>query len=224
MDFHKYSTGRIRFINTYGISYKQFQEMKQLLENSFPDEDTLKEYLDSGAVLTPDQSKKILSVLYQSHFRSESNIFAEDIRKDAISYFGETKEWNKAGYILPDGTMLDFSGGENSKRIEDHREIDTIVSEYNILPSEHTPTDAVILFMNDGNIRISEYGIETSTPLTAAQKSKIQRAEVLRNRENIFVDISNLSGVVVKSLEYTRPYSFTKIFTDIENFFNNLIY
>ena len=70
------------------------------------------------------------------------NIFAK-----AIDHFGLTRDFRVAGYMLPDGTLLDFSGGAQGQRYQDHREIQDIL--------QSSGTDAMIEFMKQGAIRLS---------------------------------------------------------------------
>ena len=97
-----------------------------------------------------------------------------DIINKAIKHFGITDEPTEAGYILPDGRMLDFSDGKPFERIFDH---DTI-SEIGV-----SLTD----FMNLGAIRVNfpnvsqlNYGtivyIEIIKLMTNAQRRTMSRA------------------------------------------------
>lgn len=45
-----------------------------------------------------------------------------NICEESKKYFGLTEDANKAGFILADGSMLDFSGG-TEERIADHSEV-----------------------------------------------------------------------------------------------------
>ena len=47
----------------------------------------------------------------------------EYFRKKALKSFKTTTNFNEAGYLLPDGKMLNFSGVEHNHRYRDHREI-----------------------------------------------------------------------------------------------------
>jgi len=59
------------------------------------------------------------------------------IIRDAKRYFGITNDLNQAGYILPDGSLLDFSGGGGRTRGLDHTEIAYIFHKNNVeIPSE----------------------------------------------------------------------------------------
>jgi hypothetical protein len=94
------------------------------------------------------------------------------IAKEAISYFGTTRNLEEAGYVLPDGTLLDFSGrSEASKndyrrdgnhwiwtgkgrdylsnqRSMDHREVSKLPS-INKSSTYQSSTDAMLAFQRD---------------------------------------------------------------------------
>jgi len=103
----------------------------------------------------------------------------------AIEHFGLTDDPNEAGYILPDGTMLDFSGKntvsqENSSshmgtRPRDHREINFVLDDF---PGGTNRTDGMNAFMRlTGAIRIGYYPhwmfISFKSPMTERQISII---------------------------------------------------
>lgn len=69
------------------------------------------------------------------------------IEERARKYFGETEIFEFAGYILEDGTMLNFSH-EGFQRDEDHRTIGQFYS-------KASGTEAMCKFMRRGNIRCS---------------------------------------------------------------------
>ena len=71
----------------------------------------------------------------------------EYFRKKALKAFKTTTNFNEAGYMLPDGKLLNFSGGERNHRYRDHREIGEIYEATN-------GTAALNRFLSDGNIRI----------------------------------------------------------------------
>ncbi len=70
----------------------------------------------------------------------------------AVEFFGTTDNWREAGYLLPDGSLLDFSGaclgGSGcGKRLLDHREIFDVF--------DQGGTAGMLKFMALGAIRIS---------------------------------------------------------------------
>lgn len=69
------------------------------------------------------------------------------IEERAKKFFGETEIFEFAGYLLEDGTMLNFSH-EGYQRDEDHR----VIGEFY---SKASGTEALCKFMRRGNIRCS---------------------------------------------------------------------
>lgn len=139
-----------------------------------------------------------------------------DIFQKAVQYFGTTSDFREAGYILPDGTMLDFSdkqnGGLPGMRLLDHREVAEILD----LPQ----TEALITFMNSGCIRVMPEcpGLDISIYPTKKQIGVI-RHFVNYYRGDICIDISDKKGNIVTTFEYTEKTSSSRIIFDIRNVF-----
>lgn len=100
----------------------------------------------------------------------------------AKSEFGITADYNEAGYVLPDGTMLDFSGkrhgGQRGERGLDHRQIGEAEPEDEQKTGD--ATDRMIRFMKTtGAIRFVSYAdvftLESVRPLTEAQIYRLAR-------------------------------------------------
>lgn len=98
-----------------------------------------------------------------SNFVSRGEINQNLINK-AIEKFGLTDDFLEAGFILPDGTMLDFSGknigGIAGKRALDHRDITTIDDDLK------SGTNGMEEFMDMTNsiryeLRADQHGINT---------------------------------------------------------------
>ena len=138
-----------------------------------------------------------------------------DIFQKAVQYFGTTSDFREAGYILPDGTMLDFSdkqnGGLPRMRLLDHREVAEILD----LPQ----TEALITFMNSGCIRVMPEcpGLDISIYPTKKQIDVIRRF-VDYYRGNVCIDISDEKGNIVTTFEYTETSS-SRIIFDIRTVF-----
>lgn len=76
--------------------------------------------------------------------------------KTAIETYGTTDDPKKAGYILPNGVMLDFSLGYGQKRLE-HSDIGKIIFSAGLDPEEYP--DTMHSFMKQtGAIRMVAYG------------------------------------------------------------------
>jgi len=144
---------------------------------------------------------------------------AEEKRSKAIEEFGYTPYFYDAGYLLPDGKLLNLSGEKGrhtGQRGEDHRIISQI---YNHLEG----TEAVQDFINDGNVRVMaetpgiDIGVKTN--LTQSQYSKIKdMVDEYKDKGYFSVDFSDAKGNIVESLEYEGKFSATQIANDIKTY------
>lgn len=145
---------------------------------------------------------------------------ADYFRKQAVKEFGYTPYFYDAGYIMPNGKMLNFSGEKGQhygSRGEDHRAIGAIY--------ENTEgTDALVRFMNDGNIRIMAetpgLDISASTEPSKEQYTTIRRfANEFSDGGYFAVDLSDENGKTVGTLEYEGNINPTRIVNDIKHFY-----
>ena len=145
---------------------------------------------------------------------------AEYRRVLAKEQFGVTEDFKKAGYILPDGQMLDFAQNDSS-RDTDHREIMNVFG-----PAEvKTGTEALNEFLLDGNVRVMAEapGIDLSadTAPTAQQLEQIRKmAEQLGSERGQFtLDISTADGKVAASKEYSGRVDADKVVREIQAYY-----
>ena len=146
---------------------------------------------------------------------------ADEHMRQVQEYFGVTDNWNEAGYITRDGQSLDFSGrhegGLGGYRTVDHREIsDALGEEY----GGEGYSDALVRFMDEGNIRISPEsgGINLSVRPTAAQERAL-RDFISEYDGEVTLDLDNTDGVTVSSTEYPRGTRANKVISDIRSYF-----
>ena len=148
---------------------------------------------------------------------------AEYRRKQAVKTFGTTSDFNEAGYLMPDGKMLDFSGkkhgGQRGTRSEDHRAIGQIYAS-----SQKQGGEAMLSFMRDGNIRVmaSTPGIDMISTIepTAEQYSQIRKmAQRFAGEEYFNIDFTDENGQVVDTLEYDGRVNPERIINDIKTFY-----
>lgn len=145
---------------------------------------------------------------------------ADYFRKQAVKEFGYTPYFYDAGYIMPNGKMLNFSGEKGrhyGSRGQDHRAIGTIYADTN-------GTDALVRFMNDGNIRIMAetpgLDISASTEPSKEQYTTIRRfANEFSDGGYFAVDLSDGNGKTVGTLEYEGNINPTRIVNDIKHFY-----
>lgn len=146
---------------------------------------------------------------------------ADEHVRQVQEYFGITDNWNEAGYITRDGQSLDFSGrhegGLGGYRTVDHREIaDALGKNY----GGEGYSDALVRFMDEGNIRISPEsgGINLSVRPTAAQERAL-RDFISEYDGEVTLDLDNTDGVTVSSTEYPRGTRANKVISDIRSYF-----
>ena len=142
----------------------------------------------------------------------------DSVTAAAKKFFGTTYDWNKTGYLLTDGSQLDFSGKhegyDSGMRSVDHREIE------NVYTDGKERLDALNDFLQKGNIRImpESNGINLATLPTGKQEIALRRY-INRVRGEVTIDIDDANGNTVKSLEYDSGTSAVKILDDIHQYF-----
>lgn len=142
--------------------------------------------------------------------------------KAALSYFGKTYKWSETGYVLLDGSKLDFSGrhegGPGGYRTVDHRDIvDALGEDY----GGGDYSGGMVQFMQEGNIRISPEsgGINLAVMPTKAQMDSLSDF-ISKERGAVILDIDDANGNTISSTEYPRGTHANRVLQDIRNYFN----
>ena len=145
---------------------------------------------------------------------------AEYHRQMAKEKFGTTDAFEKAGYILPDGEMLNFAQYE-AARDTDHREIMDVFG-----PTDVTEgTDALNKFLAEGNIRVmaEQPGIDLSASVepTAQQLEQIREmAKTLGAEKRQFtLDFSTKDGGIAATKDYSGRIDVDKIVREIRAYY-----
>ena len=145
---------------------------------------------------------------------------AEYRRALAKEQFGTTEDFNRAGYILPDGQMLNFAQNDRT-RDTDHRAIMNVFG-----PAEvKTGTEALNEFLLDGNVRVMAEGpgIDLSADVapTAQQLEQIRRMaqELGGARRQFTLDISTADGRVAASKEYSGRVDADRVVREIRDYY-----
>ena len=152
-----------------------------------------------------------------------------EIDRLSVKYFGTTQNFKIGGYVLKDGTILDFSesnmGSDGLNRYADHRYINRITCDYE--------TDEVISdidepdiweFIDLGNIRINyPSGFDLSQPMTPKQEIVMRRyiQTCSRNSRNGFYVTIFKNGKTQKYFEYDKVYV-DSVMRDIDRYFANV--
>lgn len=143
--------------------------------------------------------------------------------KAVLEHFGRTVKWAETGYLLLDGSKLDLSGKHNGApggyRTVDHRDITEALG-YDYGGDSYS--GSLIQFMGEGNIRIVPEinGINLSVKPTEAQEQALSDY-ISRNRGEMLLDIDDLNGNTVVSVEYPKGTYYKKILEDIREWFDN---
>ena len=145
---------------------------------------------------------------------------AEYHRQLAKEKFGTTDAFEKAGYILPDGQMLNFAQYE-STRDTDHREIMDVFGPTDVKEG----TDALNKFLAEGNIRVmaEQPGIDLSASVepTAQQLEQIREmAKTLGAEKRQFtLDFSTKDGGIAATKDYSGHIDADKIVREIREYY-----
>ena len=206
-------------VNNAIKEYKSWQEVsgygeliirKNTLQTEL--EKTRKEYSEKLANAEVEKER----IAIEKSGLSEADYF----RKQAVKEFGYTPYFYDAGYITPNGKMLNFSGEKGrhfGSRGQDHRAIGTIFA-------DTQGTDALNRFMKDGNIRIiaESPAVDVSALVepTKEQYSTIRKFIYQYAEKGYFaVDFSDENGIVVGSLGYENNINPARIINDIKHFY-----
>lgn len=147
---------------------------------------------------------------------------ADYFRKQAIKEFGYTPYFYDAGYLLPNGKLLNFSGEKGQhygSRGQDHRAI-------GIIYANETGGKAMVKFMSDGNIRVMAEtpGLDISSKVapTSEQYTTIRKFVREYAKEKYFaIDITDENGHTVGTYSYENNINAERIVNDIKYFFEN---
>ena len=182
-------------------------------------EKELRQNLDSAREsVKADAARKKEAEAAKKAGMSEADYF----RSRAAESFGYTDDFQTAGYLLPDGKLLDFSTDEGKRigsRDRDHREISDVY--------EYTDgTAALNRFLADGNVRIMAEtpGIDIPADVepTAEQYSEIKRfVREYSGKRKFMVDISNQNGSNAGTYTYEGRVNADRVVNDIKYFYQN---
>ena len=128
----------------------------------------------------------------------------------AKRYFGITNNFKEVGYILLDGSMLNFSSAKNggNRRDFDHRQVGEIGSD-------------MLSFMKMGNIRMQSNGFELRKMPTKQQFNTLIRF-IHQNNDYIIIDFATEAADYAEhSVEYPKGTNINRIINDIINYYKN---
>ena len=192
--------------------YSEARERRDTLQNEL---DKLKKDLQTS-------SKQKALDEEQEAIKKSGLSEADYFRKQAVKEFGYTPYFYDAGYITPNGKMLNFSGEKGQhygSRGQDHRAIGIVYA--NVEGSK-----AMIKFMGEGNVRImaESPGIDISSSVEPSTEQYATIRKFVReyaNKEYFNVDLTDAEGYTVGNYEYEGKISAERVVNDIKYFFEN---
>lgn len=170
------------------------------------------------------EDKKLVGIENETTFFKTSPRTAEQrtaLFEAAKEEFGVTNNFGVAGYMLPDGALLDFSeakdGGPANKRTRDHREVGSIIEDRDY----DTRSEYITDFLNEGAIRImpESDAVNLSVAPSAEQREKLLDYFYKKNGY-IILEIDDQNGKSAAYMEYDKGTSPYRIMRDIDNYFN----
>lgn len=181
--------------------------------------DTIKDYgkveqITNNAIIINGKEYDKLRLDYMLE-TGQTEIQKETTKVDfekAKSYFGTTKDLNIAGYVLPDGTLLDFSGrkfgASGIDRTIDHREVGDAYE--NQIDMDD--------FLKAGAIRIDGKlgSINTATMPTTAQMKVLENI-IEKNSNKIYLELEGAGQSLNNVYENTSTTQIKKV---IKGYFN----
>lgn len=145
--------------------------------------------------------------------------YDDDYLTEAKEQYGTTDNVLLAGYINTDGSMLDFSGGYESRFI-DHSEIDVIFD-------DESGVDAMYAYMRMGNIRLMPEApsleFNSKVEPTSQQYDTIQKAidTLIEKNGKFYIEFTSDEGSSVANRQYERGVPTSRILDDISYFYKN---
>jgi hypothetical protein len=131
------------------------------------------------------------------------------LEEKAIEQYGITGDHKKAGYMLKDGTLIDFSEGYHERAL-DHRDIANIMPPNEIHDNDYE--NYVLPFAKEtGALRISHYGewnVDINSKPTNTQISYI--ASTHRNGDSFTYDVPGKEGNYIDSATKDQVFHLLK--------------
>lgn len=203
----------------YLAKRKDFNQRGAELENRIGEVNNALREANAKLETQRNEQKQKQQAVYDAKAK-EAGGAAKYRRQLAVEQFGTTSEFERAGYILPDGQMLDFARNDKT-RDTDHREIMSVFG-----PAEVSEgTDALNKFLADGNVRVMAEapGVDLAADKapTAAQLEQIREmvGSLGSEQRKFTLDISTTDGRVAASKEYSGRIDADRVVREIRDYY-----
>ena len=162
-------------------------------------------------------AKQVYNALLQI-YESVSDIPTDELMRLAVEEFGTTSSLRRAGYILPNGTLLKFSDGDT--RDVDHRSICVVYTENDIpIWSDEYQYNYVVDFMNHGAIRCDvNTGLIDLTQEPTKEQYFVLRQFMRMSGGEAYVDITDEVGNTIHSFYYEKAVP-SRLVNDLNQYF-----
>lgn len=209
----KYLKGRLK--GELAVRESLAKMLKDDGEGSFMDEYTkgAKAIRENGGVYVPEVEPQVDA--------DTINIAPAGVKQSlplsatkAVETFGTTSDVTKAGFVLPDGRMLNFERNGGVRH-------DRIAEVYDGVKGDA----AVNAFIQEGNVRIKATapGIELSSEHmpTVPQRNALNRfiSRMLREKGRFYVDITDVNGSDVNTFEYDSEATAEDVMWDLRKYY-----
>jgi len=188
-------------------------------------------YCSFARTFHPEQIKSVKNKKPTTSPDIRYSVKVADLEQQAADYFGTTEDFRYAGYMLPDGRLLDFSGAhwlDSEEEKEEFRKTNTTrtVDHEDIYEVMEASGDNRKQFMDRGNIRISAEapGINISTKAEPTAEQYRELKEFIRETQknpdydgtSFYVDLEDDTP---HKISYTGKINADKIINDIKSYF-----
>ena len=228
--------GRIKPNNVEDLStedwqliYKVVKKLGYGIESAKQAKEVYSRYVGQGG-FNKEQSEAIK----KAYGVSDSNGIVANPKREALARktFGTTGDFREAGYLMRNGSMLDFSGkkdgGPAHVRYMDHREIGSVFGEDEIPEEKRRYGDAsayMNAFISEGNIRLMDgQGVTIGEMEPTSQQYTILKQFInrtLKNEDYFYLDLSNNDGNTIESRDYSSDDGADRIIRDIKAYYKN---
>lgn len=180
-----------------------------------------------GFPFQPDQQEAIKKTFnfhtaenYEDRVRKheQENALLARVQKKALRVFGTTDDFGLAGYIAPDGSLLNFSH-EGRQRDIDHREVGDLFQAGDYPEDEPgNNRNAMLRLLSLGFIRIGTASADLMAYPTDEQKKMLARLVNAYQGQQIAVSYTAPSGCEAASRLYPPFTPASEILADVESF------
>ena len=195
--------------------FKDVTNKKSIFDKNTPvgEKSLLGTYQNAFDKKIPPQSDSV-----NTKMKSKKYAVSDSEYEEMKKHFGTTDNFNVAGYMLKDGTMLDFSGKHwgntrSKTRQVEHYDINEVLEEL-------SGKEAQYAMVQSGNIRLKPEvgGINLSQEPTDGQSSLLEK--YIRHFDGeVVVDFDNDAGKTVRSIEFDKGTSAAEVLEKINEFF-----